>query len=97
MRKRDLLDSPAIADFLATHPGWSVAGDALCKTYLFTDYPSGVAFTLRVAFAAEKRDHHPDLHLGYRKVEVSWTTHDRGGITTMDTELAELCDQLHVG
>jgi 4a-hydroxytetrahydrobiopterin dehydratase len=95
MSKRDKLSAQAIAAFVASHPGWEHKGDALLKTFAFSDYPGGIAFTVRAGFAAEKRDHHPDLFVGYGKVEVRWTTHDAGGITALDTEMAELCDRIH--
>lgn len=97
MRKRQQLSDDAIATFLAAHPGWETQGEALVRTFTFDDYPAGVAFAVRVAFAAEKHDHHPELHLGYRKVTASWSTHDAGGITVLDTELCEICDRLHQG
>jgi 4a-hydroxytetrahydrobiopterin dehydratase len=95
MSKREKLSDQAIAAFVASHPGWQHEGDALVKTFAFADYPAGIAFTVRAGFAAEKRDHHPDLAVGYRKVEVRWSTHDAGGVTALDTEMAELCDRMH--
>lgn len=97
MGKRDKLQPDEISAFLGSHAGWSVDGDALTRTFEHPSYPAGVAFAVEVAFAAEKRDHHPDLHLGFRKTTVRWTTHDAGGITALDTELAETSDRLHRG
>ena len=97
MSKRDKLSEQAIAAFLAGHPGWAREGEALAKTFSFPDYPAGLAFAVRVGFAAEARDHHPELHVGYRKVKASWSTHDAGGLTALDAELAERCDQIHAG
>jgi 4a-hydroxytetrahydrobiopterin dehydratase len=50
---------------------------------------------VRLAFAAEKRDHHPDLHVLWGRVRVDWSTHDAGGITALDTELAEIADRIY--
>ena len=70
-------------------------GDALVQgRFSFEAYEDGLAFAVRVGFAAEKRDHHPDLHVGWRKVEVVWTTHDAGGITGLDIEMAEASDKI---
>jgi len=93
--KRDKLSDEQIAAFVAEHPGWERADDALVKTFSFADYPAGIGFAVRVGFAAEKRDHHPDLFIGWRKVKVAWSTHDAGGITALDVEMAALTDRLH--
>ena len=97
MSKREKLSDQAIEAFVASHPGWERAGIGLVKTFVFDDYAAGIGFVVRIGFAAEKWDHHPDLHVGYRKVKVSWSTHDAGGITSLDTEMADLSDRLHRG
>jgi 4a-hydroxytetrahydrobiopterin dehydratase len=97
MGKRDKLQPNELSGFLGSHPGWSVDGDALVRTFEHSSYAAGVAFAVELAFAAEKRDHHPDLHLGWRKTTVRWTTHDSRGITGVDVELAETSDRLHRG
>jgi 4a-hydroxytetrahydrobiopterin dehydratase len=97
MSKRERLSEQAIEAFVTGHPGWTAEGSALAKSFVFGDYAAGIGFIVRVGFAAEKRDHHPDLHVGWGKVKVSWSTHDAGGITALDTEMAELSDRLHKG
>ena len=94
MSKRERLSDQAIEAFVASHPGWEREGGAVAKTFAFEDYPGGIAFAVRVGFAAEKWDHHPDLHVGYRKVKVSWSTHDAGGITELDVRLAEAMSRI---
>ena len=95
MSKREKLSDEAVVAFMANHPGWERADDALVRTFAFSDSGAGIAFVVRVGFAAEKRDHHPDLVVRYRKIEVRWATHDVGGITALDIEMAELCDRVH--
>ncbi len=95
MSKRERLSEQAIEAFVSSHPGWEQAGSALAKTFAFDDYASGLGFAVRLGCAAEKRDHHPDLHIGWGKVRVIWSTHDAGGVTSLDTEMAELSDRLH--
>ena len=95
MSKREKLSDEAVVAFVANHPGWERVEDALVRTFTFADYGAGIAFAVRVGFTAEKRDHHPDLIVRYRKVEVRWTTHDAGGITVLDIEMAEHCDRVH--
>lgn len=97
MSKREKLSEEATAAFVAAHAGWQESGGSLAKTYAFDDYAAGIAFVVRVGFAAEKRDHHPDLAVGWCKVRVSWSTHDSGGITDLDAEMAEVSDRLHKG
>ncbi|MFT3770087.1 MAG: 4a-hydroxytetrahydrobiopterin dehydratase [Minicystis sp.] len=94
MSNRAKLTDEAINVFLSAHPGWERAEGVLSRTYSFDSYAAGIAFVVRVGFAAEARDHHPDLHVGWQKVKVAWTTHDAGGITALDTEMAARSDQL---
>jgi len=69
---------------LASHPGWAYANDALTRQFQFPAFPDAIAFVTRLAFAAEAADHHPDLLISYRKVTVTWSTHDAGGVTEKD-------------
>jgi 4a-hydroxytetrahydrobiopterin dehydratase len=94
MSKREKLSDEAIGTFLGAHPGWEREGGALARTFAFDSYAAGIAFVVRVGFAAEARDHHPDLSVGWRKVKVAWSTHDAGGVTALDTEMAEHTEPL---
>ena len=69
--------------------GWSRRGDALVKTYTFSRFSEGIAFVTRVANAADEMDHHPDIDIRYTKVTMALSTHDAGGITQRDLELAQ--------
>ena len=68
--------------------GWSRRGDALVKTYTFARFGEGIAFVGRVAKVADEMDHHPDIDIRYTKVTMSLSTHDAGGITQNDLDLA---------
>jgi 4a-hydroxytetrahydrobiopterin dehydratase len=94
MAQRVKLSEAALAAFVSSHSGWQPTGGALAKTFAFRDYGSALGFVVRVALAAEKRDHHPDLLLTWGKVRVSWSTHDAGGVTALDTEMIEQTEQL---
>jgi 4a-hydroxytetrahydrobiopterin dehydratase len=94
MGQRTKLTDDAIGAFLATHPGWERVGETLARTFAFDSYEAGIAFVVRVGFAAEARDHHPEMLVGFRRVKVAWATHDAGGITAVDTEMAARCDAL---
>lgn len=85
---RARLDPKDLAQFSTDGAGWRADEQALEKTFAFGTYSDGVAFAVAVAMAAERRDHHPDLALGYRKVRVTWSTHDAGGTTIVDREMA---------
>lgn len=95
MSKRDRLSDDEIAGFVAAHPGWSRAGERIERSYSFQDYGASVGFVMRVALLAEKRDHHPDIALSWGKAQVAWSTHDAGGVTALDLELAALTDRLY--
>ncbi|WP_437679478.1 4a-hydroxytetrahydrobiopterin dehydratase [Sorangium sp. So ce131] len=95
MGKRDRLSDDEIAGFVAAHPGWTRTGERIERSYSFPDYRTGVGFAMRVALLAERRDHHPDMILSWGRVQVAWSTHDAGGLTALDLELAELTDGLN--
>ena len=64
--------------------GWSVAGTALVRTVEFDSFPTAVRFIGELAPVAERLDHHPDLRLSWRTVELSLSTHSAGGLTALD-------------
>jgi 4a-hydroxytetrahydrobiopterin dehydratase len=90
-------EDAAVEAWLGAHASWRREGATLTKTFSFRDYPSTLAFVMRLGFAAEKRDHHPDLVVTWGKVTVSWGTHDAGGITELDFELASRSDEIEKG
>jgi 4a-hydroxytetrahydrobiopterin dehydratase len=75
-------------------PGWTeVPGrEAISRTFIFKDFNEAFGFMSRVALVAEKRDHHPEWHNVYKTVEVVLATHDAGGVTARDIELATTMD-----
>jgi 4a-hydroxytetrahydrobiopterin dehydratase len=91
------LESGAIEAFLSAHEGWTRAGDAIARSYSFADFSAALGFVVRVGLVAERRDHHPDIELGWGKARVRWSTHDAGGITSLDLELAESTDAIARG
>jgi 4a-hydroxytetrahydrobiopterin dehydratase len=76
--------------------GWSeVAGrDAISKKFVFADFNAAFGFMTRAALIAEKIDHHPEWFNVYKTVEVTLSTHDAGGLTERDIELAAAMDKL---
>lgn len=81
---------------LARLGNWSYDAkrDAIGREFSFKDFPAAFAFMTRVAFAAEKAGHHPEWSNVYNKVRVSLTTHDAGGLSRKDFDLAEIIDAL---
>jgi len=65
---------------------------AITRKFAFSGFAQAFAFMTEVALVAEKRDHHPEWSNVYNKVEITWTTHDAGGLTDRDIELARACD-----
>jgi 4a-hydroxytetrahydrobiopterin dehydratase len=80
---------------LARLGGWSAASgrDAIQKTFQFDDFNAAYGWMSRVALMAEKLDHHPEWFNVYSRVEVTLATHDAGGVTDLDVQLAEFMDR----
>jgi len=79
--------------------GWThdAASDAIAKRYRFKGFAEAFGWMTQVALAAEKLDHHPEWRNVYNRVEVVLTTHDAGGLTELDLQLAERMDALAPG
>jgi len=88
---REKLSKDAIATALAELGGWSLAADgaSIKRSFVFKNFSEAFAFMTRVALAAEKMDHHPDWSNVYKTVDVTLNTHDAGGVTALDIELAK--------
>ena len=88
------LEAAPIALALATVPEWRRQGDLISRTFQFKDFPAAVKFVDAVAVAAEQAWHHPDIDIRWNKVTLVLTTHDAGGLTQKDFDLARRFDQL---
>lgn len=88
------LNDDQVVEALKGLDGWEVAGGVLTKTFETSSYPLGLALVSAIGWLAEGLNHHPDLVVGYRKVKVELTTHDAGGLTAYDFELARRIDEL---
>jgi 4a-hydroxytetrahydrobiopterin dehydratase len=87
-----LVTDTEVEAFLEAHPDWVREGDEITRTYLFSDFNHAMGFVTRVALAAEKANHHPDITIRWNKVTLTLSTHSEGGLTTRDLVLADLCD-----
>ena len=92
---REKLDEAAVADALSVLDGWALSRDgaAITRTFVFKNFSEAFGFMTRCALAAEKLDHHPEWSNVYKTVEVTLTTHDAGGLTELDFDLARKMDR----
>ena len=74
--------------------GWARDGDEIARTFEFDSYLEGVGFAGAAGGLAEEAFHHPEITIEWREVEVRLTTHDAGGITENDTDLAGRFNEL---
>ncbi len=77
--------------------GWDVVGGKLRREFRFPDFVAAFGFMTRCALVAEKLDHHPEWSNVYDRVVVELTTHDAGGLTALDIELAAAMTELADG
>jgi len=91
------LNDHEIRDRLSRLPGWSHAGSALHRKFTFESFVPGIQFVNRIAEAAEKAQHHPDITINYNVVSISLSTHSEGGVTAKDFALAQQIDALASG
>ena len=88
------LDDEAIRQKLSALPEWKREGDRLVRTFRFGSFVRAFGWMASVALVAEKLDHHPNWSNVWDRVDVALETHDAGGITTLDFELASKMDEL---
>jgi 4a-hydroxytetrahydrobiopterin dehydratase len=81
-----------VTDALKSAPEWSLVGEAIQRTFQFKDFVVAMRFVNAVAEAAEAAQHHPDILIRYSRVTLTLATHDAGGITGKDFDLARKAD-----
>ena len=84
------------AEALGQLPGWTLRDDAsaIYRSFKFADFSEAFAFMTRVALLAEKENHHPEWSNVYNRVEVTLTTHEAGGLSQRDVNMAWAIDRL---
>jgi 4a-hydroxytetrahydrobiopterin dehydratase len=90
------LSPDTIASLPRTLPGWhfdAQRGGTLGREFLFEDFVQAFGFMAQVALAAERLNHHPEWSNVYNRVTVTLTTHDAGGLTELDVELARAAER----
>jgi 4a-hydroxytetrahydrobiopterin dehydratase len=86
-----------IAQRLSRLPGWQVVSGILSRTFRFASFPEALTFVNQVGALAEEAHHHPDIDVRYDRVRLGLVTHDAGGLTEKDFELAEAADSVAMG
>ena len=94
MSRPPKLSDPEIRTRLQTLPGWDLADGKLRREFVFRDFVTAFGFMSQVALIAEKMDHHPEWSNVYNKVDVTLSTHDAGGVTELDIQLAAFMDNV---
>jgi 4a-hydroxytetrahydrobiopterin dehydratase len=88
------LSEVEISSAIAQLAGWAVVDQKLQKNFKFSNFVDAFGFISKVAIVAEKMGHHPELFNVYNKVRIDLTTHDAGGISALDFDLAQKIDKL---
>jgi 4a-hydroxytetrahydrobiopterin dehydratase len=87
-----VLNAEERAAFAASHPRWSLDAETATRTFVFSDFVEAMGFVTRVALAAERADHHPDIDIRWNRVTLATTTHSAGGFTDRDVALVAAID-----
>ena len=88
-----LLKEEQLNHFLESNPSWIIYKNTIKKEFQFDNFIDAFGFMSKVALLSEKMDHHPNWQNTYNKVTIELTTHDQGGITTNDVNLAKSIDK----
>ncbi len=89
----EILEGHALQEAIAETPKWTLAEHGLRREMSFADFKEALAFVNRVGMLAEAAGHHPDIDIRYNRVLLTLITHDAGGITRQDIEMAERLDR----
>jgi len=88
------MNSTEFISALVSVPGWKKIGEVITRTYQFKDFVAAIALVNYFAKLAEAAYHHQDIDIRWNKVTLTLTTHDQGGLTKKDFDLARKFDQL---
>ena len=94
MTRPTKLSAQQLEQDLSTLPGWTMENGKLHRKFEFKDFVEAFGFMAKAALVAESMNHHPEWANVYRTVTVDLTTHDAGGITSLDIELAKKMNEL---
>ena len=89
-----LIEQNQLDYFIKKNPSWMIENKTIKKEFKFNNFVEAFGFMSKVALLSERMDHHPNWQNTYNKVKIELTTHDQGGITNNDLNLAESIDKL---
>lgn len=91
----NLLSDSEINSYLNQLPDWELEGKTIKRTFVWQDFITAIDFVNQLVEPAEAAQHHPDIKIVYNQVTISLTTHDAGGLTVKDIEMAKTIDSLY--
>lgn len=94
MTNKQLLQETEIAECLAKNSAWSVQEGVFVREWKFHHFRAAFAFVSEAALLFEKHNHHGDVALGYNRVQIRLSSHDVGGLTARDTQMAEALEKI---
>ena len=89
-----LLSSDEARKRVGELPGWTLLDKQIQRKFTFADFAEAVSFVVRVGFAAEAADHHPDILINYKRVTLTYSTHSEGGLTAKDFDGAAAATEI---
>ncbi|WP_422350763.1 4a-hydroxytetrahydrobiopterin dehydratase [Flagellimonas sp.] len=90
----DKLTMTQIETQLKNLDGWTYDGESICKSFIFKDFKEAFSMMTHIAFVAEQQNHHPNWENVYNQLAIKLNTHDVGGITQNDFDLASAIEQI---
>lgn len=90
----DILPFSQIIQNLQKLKNWKLVDGKINKEFLFSNFPTAILFVNRLVDPAEELDHHPEIRVNYNRVNITLYSHEAGGITVKDFELAEKIEEL---
>ena len=90
----ELLNETSIKEKLGDLTDWELDGNSLRRIKKLKNFVEAIAFVNKLVEPAEAANHHPDISISYNKVTINLTTHDAGGLTSLDFSLAKAIDQI---
>ena len=89
-----MLISPDEINKSLSNYGWEYKSKKITKTYSFKTYLDGIDFVNKIAELAEKNNHHPDMYIGWCRINLTLTSHDYGGVTKACITMAKAADEI---
>ncbi len=97
MARPELLSESEINDSLSEINLWELRGTTIVREVSAPNFAMAIGIVNSIAVLAEKLDHHPDIYIyGWNKIRITLSTHDKGGLTKLDFDLAKLIDNLNI-